>query len=80
MNLESTKGGLKMTPFEEMLIDSSIKKKAIAERMGMSRSNFYKKQKRPRETFSADELLELSKIIGVPIKTVFNAVLKSTQS
>ena len=70
------KGDKRMTPFERLINDSDYKKKAIAERMGMSRSNFYKKQKKPRQSFNAEQLDELSKILEVPLETVFDAVLK----
>lgn len=69
-----------MTPFEQLINDSDYKKKAIAERMGMSRSNFYKKQKKPRQSFNAEQLEELSKILEVPLETVFDAVLKKAAS
>jgi DNA invertase Pin-like site-specific DNA recombinase len=66
--------------FEELIKNSGLKKKAIAQHMGMSRSNFYKKQKKPRKAFSSEEVEKLSVILDVPVETVFDAVLKTKVS
>lgn len=68
---------LEKTEFEKLLDSSGIKRKVIAERMGMTRTGFYKKQKKPKERFDGNEMLRLSEILGVDSKVVLEAILVS---
>ena len=62
--------------FEKLLDKSGLKRKVIAERLDISRSALYKKQKNPRN-IGADEMAEFADVLGVDPKTVLNAILIS---
>jgi predicted transcriptional regulator len=65
------------TKFEKLLDESGLKRKVIAERMGITRSSFYKKQKKPKQSFDANEMVALADILGVDSKVVLEAILVS---
>lgn len=65
------------TKFEQLLDDSGLKRQVIAHRMGMTRTNFYKKQKKPKERFDANEIVMLANILGIDSKVVFETILVS---
>lgn len=65
------------TKFEKLLDDSGLKRQVIAERMGITRSSFYKKQKKPKQSFDANEMVALADILGVDSKVVLEAILVS---
>ncbi|MDW8668376.1 helix-turn-helix transcriptional regulator [Streptococcus suis] len=62
--------------FEKLLDESGLKRKVIAERLDISRSSLYKKQKNPRN-IGADEMAEFATVLGVDPKIVLNAILVS---
>ncbi|WP_069996911.1 helix-turn-helix domain-containing protein [Streptococcus agalactiae] len=62
--------------FEVLLDESGLKRKVIAERLDISRSSLYKKQKKPRN-IGADEVAKFATVLGVDPKTVLNAILIS---
>lgn len=65
------------TAFENLLDNSGIKKKVIAEKMGLSRTGFYKKQLNPKKSFDGDEMVRLADILGVDSREVLEAILIS---
>ncbi|ANM47433.1 MULTISPECIES: helix-turn-helix domain-containing protein [Streptococcus] len=65
------------TAFEKLLNDSGMKRNVIAERMGLTRSGFYRKQKKPKERFDGDEMAKLAEVIGVDPQKVLAAILIS---
>lgn len=64
------------TAFEKLIDDSGLKRKVIAERLGISRSSLYKKQKSPKN-MGAEEMAEFAVVLGIDAKTVLNAILIS---
>lgn len=60
-----------------MIDESGMKKKVIAERMGLTRSGFYRKQKKPKERFDGDEMAKLAEVLGVEPQKVLEAILIS---
>ncbi|MGT2716597.1 MULTISPECIES: helix-turn-helix domain-containing protein [Streptococcus] len=68
---------MKKTEFEKLLDNSGIKRQVIAERMGLTRTGFYRKQKKPKERFDGNEMLALADILGVDSKVVLEAILVS---
>ncbi|HEM3474024.1 helix-turn-helix domain-containing protein [Streptococcus suis] len=62
--------------FEKLLDESGLKRKVIAERLDISRSSLYKKQKNPRN-IGADEMADFATVLGVDPKIVLNAILVS---
>lgn len=65
------------TAFEKLLNESGIKRKVIADRMGLSRGGFYRKQKNPKKTFDLDETVKLAEILGIDSQKVVEAILIS---
>lgn len=65
------------TAFEKLLNESGMKKKVIAERMGLTRSGFHRKQKKPKERFDGDEMAKLAEVLGVEPQKVLAAILIS---
>ena len=65
------------TKFQQLLDDSGIKRQVIAERMGLTRSGFYRKQQKPKERFDGNEMVALAQILGVDSKVVLEAILVS---
>lgn len=68
---------MKKTEFEKLLDNSGMKRQVIAEKMGLTRTGFYRKQSKPKERFDSNEMLTLAEIIGVDPKVVFEAILVS---
>lgn len=54
-----------------------MKRNVIAKRMGLTRSGFYRKQKKPKERFDGDEMAKLAEVIGVDPQKVLAAILIS---
>lgn len=65
------------TAFEKLIDDSGIKKRVIAQKMGLTRSGFYQKRKNPKKKFDGDEMVELAKVLGVEPNKVLEAILIS---
>lgn len=65
------------TKFEQLLDDSGMKRHVIAEKMGMTRGGFYRKQKDPKKRFDGEEMVKLADILGVDSKMVLEAILVS---
>ncbi|TWT12046.1 XRE family transcriptional regulator [Streptococcus sp. sy004] len=65
------------TEFEKLLDNSGIKRQVIAQKMGLTRTGFYRKQSKPKERFDGNEMLVLAGILGVEPKVVFEAILVS---
>lgn len=68
---------MEKSAFEHLLDSSGIKRQVIAKHMGMTRTGFYRKQKKPKERFDVNEMLRLSEILGVDSKVVLEAILVS---
>lgn len=62
-------------PLDELLDETGLKKKVIAERMGVDYSVFYKWRKNPK-SISAIELGELSEATGISFTVLYDTVKK----
>ena len=58
---------------DSLLDESGLKKKVIAERMGVTYSTFYRWRKNPK-IITVIELGELSEVTGVAFMSLFTAV------
>ncbi|MCQ9212254.1 MULTISPECIES: helix-turn-helix transcriptional regulator [unclassified Streptococcus] len=68
---------MQKTAFEKLIDDSGIKKRVIAQKMGLTRSGFYQKRKNPKKKFDGNEMVELANILGIEPKKVLETILIS---